>query len=117
MLDNLKNIGEAPQWMNEASFKTLSKGYMLEGETPKGMYTRVAKTIANKLNKPEMEAKFFDYMWRNFLCPATPVLSNSGTDRGLVISCFGETVPDSVDGIYKSVHEMAMLSKFGGVVS
>jgi ribonucleoside-diphosphate reductase alpha chain len=116
MLNKLKAEGNAPQWMNDPSFKTLSKGYMLDGETPKDMYRRVAKTVANKLNKPEMEDKFFDYMWKNWLCPATPVLSNSGTDRGLVISCFGETVPDSVDGIYKSVHEMAMLSKFGGGV-
>jgi len=116
MLNKLKQLGEAPQWMNEPSFKTLSKGYLLENETPKGMYTRVAKAVARRLNKPEMEVKFFDYMWRNFLCPATPVLSNMDTDRGLVISCFGETVPDSVDGIYKSVHEMAMLSKYGGGV-
>ena len=115
-LDDLIASGEAPEWLTAAAFSTLTKGYLLDGETPKDMYTRVAKGVASKLNKPEMEVKFFDYMWRNFLCPATPVLSNVGSDRGLPISCFGLTVPDSVDGIYKSVHEMAMLSKYGGGV-
>lgn len=115
-LKELQNIGEAPLWMNEPSFKTLSKGYLLDNETPRGMYLRVAKCVAAHLNKPDLEVKFFDYMWKNWLCPATPILSNASTDRGLVISCFGETVPDSVDGIYKSVHEMAMLSKYGGGV-
>ena len=55
-------------------------------------------------------------MWSNFLCPASPVLSNLGTNRGLPISCFGVDTPDSVDGIYKSLHEMAMLTKHGGGV-
>jgi hypothetical protein len=42
---------------------------------------------------------FFDYIWRGWLNLATPVLSNTGTDRGLPISCFGIDVGDSIQEI------------------
>jgi ribonucleoside-diphosphate reductase alpha chain len=103
-----------PEWMGNVSLSTLSRGYTLPGETPRMMYTRVASTVAKILGKPELEAKFFDYMWKGWLCPASPILANCGTERGLPISCFSYDVPDSLDGIYTSYHEMAMLTKSGG---
>lgn len=116
-LQELKSNSLAPEWMTEEGYLTISKGYMLEGETPRDMYKRVARSAAESLNEPELEDQFFDVMYfKNWLCPASPVLSNLGTNRGLPISCFGVDTPDSVDGIYKSVHEMAMLTKHGGGV-
>lgn len=116
-LQELKQNSLAPEWMTEEGFSTISSGYMLEGETPRDMYKRVARAAAESINEPEMEDQFFDIMYfKNWLCPASPVLSNLGTNRGLPISCFGIDTPDSVDGIYKSVHEMAMLTKHGGGV-
>lgn len=105
-----------PEWLTDAGLKTLTKGYLLDGETPFQMYRRVADASAKNLNMPELADKFYNAMVNNWLCPATPVLSNMGTDRGLPISCFGIDSPDSVDGIYRTVHELAMLSKHGGGV-
>jgi ribonucleoside-diphosphate reductase alpha chain len=105
-----------PEWLTEAGLKTLKNGYLLEGENVFDMYRRVAKAAASQISRLDLEDKFYEAMAKNWLCPATPVAANLGTDRGLPISCFGLAVPDSVDGIYKSVHEMAMLSKHGGGV-
>lgn len=115
-LKQLKKDGEAPEWMTLAGYTTLSKGYRLKGETPKMMYHRVAQAAAHALGQPELADRFFDIMWKNWLCPASPVLSNLGTDRGLPISCYGIDVGDSVDLISKGIHELSMLSKNGGGV-
>jgi ribonucleoside-diphosphate reductase alpha chain len=115
-LDDLKTSGEAPQWYTEESFTTVDNGYLLVNETPRSMYRRVARSASVALNEPHLEQEFFEAMWNNWLCPASPVLSNMGTNRGLPISCYGIDAPDSVDGIYRSVHEMAMLTKHGGGV-
>lgn len=105
-----------PEWMTSDGLSMLSKGYLLPDETPNEMYCRVANAAANRLNKPELAEKFYDYMMKNWLCLASPVASNMGTTRGLPISCFGLNVPDSIDGIFKSIHEFASMSKMGGGV-
>lgn len=108
--------GEAPEWLTLEGFKMLFGSSMLEGETPRGMWRRVSKASAERLGKPEYEDKFFDLFWKNWLGAATPILSNLGTERGLPISCYSGYVPDSIDGIMSSAHELAMLSKNGGGV-
>lgn len=47
------------------------------------------------------------------MSPSTPILSNTGTTRGLPVSCAGTYFPDSIDGIYKAKHEVAILTKHG----
>lgn len=106
-----------PVWANtEVYVKTVSKGYLLSGETPKDAYWRVSTTIAKRLGKPEMASKFFDYMWKGWLNLATPVFSNTGTERGLPISCFGIDVGDSIYEIGNKNLEMMLLAKHGGGV-
>ena len=106
-----------PSWANtEIYVKTISKGYLLEGEKPKDAYWRVATTAARRLGKPQMATKFFDYIWKGWLNLATPVLSNTGTDRGLPISCFGIDVADSIQDIGTKNLEMMLLAKHGGGV-
>ena len=106
-----------PSWANtEIYVKTISKGYLLDGEKPKDAYWRVATTAARRLNKPQMATKFFDYIWKGWLNLATPVLSNTGTDRGLPISCFGIDVADSIQDIGTKNLEMMLLAKHGGGV-
>ena len=102
----MKNYGEENGWEvdvdfpswgnNEIYVKTISKTYLQAGEKPKDAYWRVATAVAKRLDKPQMATKFFDYMWKGWLCLATPVLANTGTDRGLPISCFGIDVGDSI---------------------
>jgi ribonucleoside-diphosphate reductase alpha chain len=113
-LERLKKEGEAPEWLLEEGFVTLSKGYLINEETPKQMYIRVCKSAAKHLKMPQLESKFFDIIWKNWLCLSTPIASNLGTERGLPISCFGQYVHDSIDGIFSSFHETAILTKNGG---
>jgi ribonucleoside-diphosphate reductase alpha chain len=105
-----------PEWMDEVGVATISKGYLLPDETPKKAYRRVAHSIANRINKPELENKFFKYIWNGWLGLASPVLSNTGTDRGLPISCFGIDTPDSVRGIGLTNAELMKLTALGGGV-
>jgi ribonucleoside-diphosphate reductase alpha chain len=116
-LDELKANDMAPQWMGEEGYKTLQGGYMLPGETPRDMYVRVAGAAGRYYEDSEYwSGKFFEAMWNNWLCPASPILSNMGTDRGLPISCNSIHVGDSVDSIFRKSHELAMLSKNGAGV-
>lgn len=106
-----------PTWGDTDVYKkTITGGYLLLGETPKDAYTRVAKTVARRLYKPELAEKFFEYIWNGWLCLASPVLSNTGTDRGLPISCFGIDVADSIQDIGTKNLEMMLLAKHGGGV-
>ena len=106
-----------PSWADSDVYKkTIQGGYLLPDETPREAYKRVAKTIARRLEKPEMADKFFDYIWNGWLCLASPVLSNTGTDRGLPISCFGIDVADSIYDIGSKNLEMMLLAKHGGGV-
>jgi len=106
-----------PEWGNTDIYvKTISKGYLLAGEKPKDAYWRVATKVAQRLNKPQMASKFFDYIWKGWLNLASPVLSNTGTDRGLPISCFGIDVADSIHDIGSKNLELMLLAKHGGGV-
>jgi ribonucleoside-diphosphate reductase alpha chain len=121
-----KNHGESlgwelgvdfPEWGNTDIYvKTISKGYLLAGEKPKDAYWRVATKVAQRLNKPQLASKFFDYIWKGWLNLASPVLSNTGTDRGLPISCFGIDVADSIHDIGSKNLELMLLAKHGGGV-
>ena len=106
-----------PEWADADVYKkTISGGYLYNGETPKQAYKRVAKAAARRLRKPELAEKFFEYIWNGWLCLASPVLSNMGTDRGLPISCFGIDVADSIYDIGQKNLEMMLLAKHGGGV-
>jgi ribonucleoside-diphosphate reductase alpha chain len=119
LLDDHKwEIGvDIPTWAaTEIYIKTISKGYLMKGESPKDAYWRVCTTVAKRLSKPEMASKFFDYIWKGWLNLATPVLSNTGTERGLPISCFGIDVADSIYDIGTKNLELMLLAKHGGGV-
>jgi ribonucleoside-diphosphate reductase alpha chain len=105
-----------PEFFDEVALSTISKGYLLPGETPKKAYRRVAHAVAARLNRPDLENKFFKYIWNGWIGLASPVLSNTGTDRGLPISCFGIDTPDSVRGIGLTNAELMRLTSYGGGV-
>ena len=106
-----------PEWGDtEVYKKTISGGYLLGSESPKDAYERVCNTVAKRLDRPELENTFYEYIWNGWLCLASPVLSNTGTDRGLPISCFGIDVADSIIDIGEKNLEMMLLAKHGGGV-
>ena len=106
---------DCPNWAND-DYKLMIQDYLLEGETPALAYIRVADSAANELGKPEMAKDFLEDIWKGWLCLSSPVLANSGTIRGLPISCFGIHYPDSTSGIGLKYHELMMMSKVGGGV-
>lgn len=117
ILSELQEKGEAPLWMTTEGLTTLLGGYLLPQETPRGMYSRVAKAAASYYQDADKwEKKFFDAMWNNWLCISSPIASNMGTNRGLPISCNSIHVDDSIDSIFHKNHELAMLSKKGAGV-
>jgi len=122
MINHAENLGweldvDFPAWGNSPEYvKTISGGYLLKGEKPINAYHRVANSVADRLGKPEMADKFFQYIWNGWLNLATPVLSNTGTDRGLPISCYGIDIADSVFDIGTKNLEMMLLAKHGGGV-
>ena len=106
-----------PEWGHtDVYLNTISRGYCLPGETPKDAYWRVSTTVANRLKKPEMADKFMKYIWNGWLNLASPVLSNTGSERGLPISCFGVDVADSIQDIGGKNLELMLLAKHGGGV-
>ena len=115
--DEWKKGVDYPTWGDTDVYKkTITGGYLLPWETPKDAYMRVASTVAKRLYKPELTEVFFDYIWKGWLNLASPVLSNTGTDRGLPISCFGIDVGDSIHDIGSKNLEMMLLAKHGGGV-
>jgi len=106
-----------PSWGDTDVYKkTITGGYLINGESPKDAYWRVSNAVAKRLYKPELAEKFFEYIWKGWLCLASPVLSNTGSDRGLPISCFGIDVADSIQDIGNKNLEMMLLAKHGGGV-
>jgi ribonucleoside-diphosphate reductase alpha chain len=102
--------------MNEEALHTLSNGYLLVGETPKDMFSRLAKT-ASKINEdPTLDEDLFHCLWSGWIGAASPVASNFGTYRGQPISCFSVHPSDSISSIYSHLKEVAQLSKSGGGV-
>ena len=105
-----------PEFFDDVALSTISKGYLIPGETPRKAYRRVANAVADRLNRPDLANKFFKYIWNGWIGLASPVLSNTGTDRGLPISCFGIDTPDSIRGIGLTNAELMRLTSYGGGV-
>ena len=104
------------EWNDEISLSILSNGYLLPHENVKSAFKRVSKASARRLRKRELQPYFLEAMENNWLCLASPVLSNLGTERGLPISCFTIHVGDSIEGIADSNSELMRLSSQGGGV-
>jgi ribonucleoside-diphosphate reductase alpha chain len=91
--------------------KTLDDRYLLPGESYQDMFARVARTYADDDDHAQ---RIYDYVSRLWFMPATPVLSNGGAKRGLPISCFLNSVPDSLEGIVATWNENVALASNGG---
>ena len=87
---NLTDFGKA----------TLTDRYLSENESYQDLFARVAATYADDNLHAQ---RLYNYISKLWFMPATPVLSNAGTTRGLPISCFLNEASDSLDGICKSL--------------
>jgi ribonucleoside-diphosphate reductase alpha chain len=91
--------------------ETLDDRYLLPGETYQDLFVRVASAYADDAAHAQ---RIYDYISRLWFMPATPVLSNGGTGRGLPISCYLNSVPDSLEGIVDTWNENVWLAARGG---
>ncbi len=90
---------------------TLTDRYLLPGETNQDLFARVADCYADD---QEHAQRLYDYISKLWFMPATPVLSNGGTNRGLPISCYLNSVSDSLEGIVGTWNENVWLASRGG---
>ena len=99
--DNLTDFGKA----------VLKDRYLLKGESYQDLFARVANYYSDN---EEHAQRIYDYISNLWFMPATPILSNGGTDRGLPISCFLNEVEDSLEGIVDVWNENVWLAARGG---
>src|SRR5688572_6996366 len=97
--------------LTEFGKETLRDRYLLPGESYQDLFARVASAYADDQGHAQ---RVYDYISRLWFMPATPVLSNGGTGRGLPISCYLNSVDDSLDGIVNTWNENVWLAWKGG---
>jgi ribonucleoside-diphosphate reductase alpha chain len=113
---------------NATALKVLEERYLLKDdkgniiETPRQMFERVAKTIANveakygksKKEIKEIEKKFFDMLINLEFLPNSPTLMNAGVELGQLSACFVLPIDDSLDSIFTTLNNMAKIQQSGG---
>ena len=84
-------------------------------ELPQAFFMRVAMGLAiNEVNREERAIEFYKLLSSFDFMSSTPTLFNSGTLRPQLSSCYLTTVPDHLDGIFSSIKDDALLSKYAG---
>jgi ribonucleoside-diphosphate reductase alpha chain len=122
---DLKRIGAALKPERDLQFdylglQTLYDRYFLHVrktriEMPQAFFMRVAMGLAlNEIDREARAIEFYEVLSTFDFMSSTPTLFNSGTLRSQLSSCYLTTVPDHLDGIYESIKENALLSKFAG---
>ncbi len=122
---DLPRLGAALKAERDTQFdylglQTLYDRYFLhEGKTrielPQAFFMRVAMGLSlNEIDREARAIEFYEVLSRFDFMSSTPTLFNSGTRRSQLSSCYLTTVPDDLDGIYESIKENALLSKFAG---
>lgn len=115
-------------WLQEDQREFLSRDYLIEGQTPEQRYDEICNTIENYCLKlsDTLESieyskgigdRFRGYISRGWVSFSTPVLINFGKKDNLAISCNKSILTDSLDSIYKGLHELGMLAKHGAGTS
>ena len=97
--------------LTEFGKDTLQDRYLLPGESYQDLFARVASAYADD---SEHAQRVYDAISKLWFMPATPVLSNGGTGRGLPISCYLNSVDDSLEGIVNTWNENVWLASSGG---
>ncbi len=97
--------------LTEFGRATLNDRYLMPGESYQDLFARVASYYGDDA---EHAQRLYDYISKLWFMPATPVLSNGGTKRGLPISCFLNEASDSLEGIVDLWNENVWLASKGG---
>ena len=109
----LQEEGLLPDWYTTGGYQLFLEKYMW-AKNPREQYATIASALAQHTDDyDKWNVKFFDLLWKGWLSPSTPVLANTGTTRGMPVSCSGGYIQDSIDGFYSSRRETALLTKYG----
>jgi ribonucleoside-diphosphate reductase alpha chain len=108
---DVKTDSKRDELLTEFGKDTLRDRYLLPGESYQDLFARVAAAYSDDADHAQ---RVYDYISRLWFMPATPVLSNGGTGRGLPISCYLNSVSDSLDGIVGTWNENVWLASKGG---
>ena len=122
---DLKRLGAALKSGRDLQFdylglQTLYDRYFLHIgkqriELPQAFFMRVAMGLSlNEIDREARAIEFYEVLSSFDFMSSTPTLFNAGTLRSQLSSCYLTTVPDDLDGIYESIKENALLSKFAG---
>ena len=115
-------------WLKNDQRLFLERDYLQNGQTPEDRYLEICDTIEKYCLKMATTTesidycrgigkRFEDYISKGWVSFATPVLINFGKPENLPISCNKSMLEDSLDDIYKGVHELGMLAKYGAGTS
>ena len=105
-------------WLNDDSRLFLSRGYLLEGQTAEERLKDIANEAEKILGIKGFSDKFHGYLAKGYYSLSTPVWTNFGIkDRGLPISCYGQSIEDDIGDILFSASEVGVMSKLGGGTS
>ena len=108
--------GTMPEWYSTAGWQLFKAKYLYQATTVKEQFERIARTAAQHLPsdiRSEGESKFYNMMWDGVLSCSTPVLSNTGTNRGLPVSCQGADFGDSILSFYETKKNLAIHTQEG----
>jgi ribonucleoside-diphosphate reductase alpha chain len=108
---DVKTDAKRDELLTEFGKETLRDRYLLPGESYQDLFARVAAAYADDADHAQ---RVYDYISKLWFMPATPVLSNGGTGRGLPISCYLNSVDDSLEGIVGTWNENVWLASRGG---
>ena len=90
---HLQAIGAVPEWFTTPSWQLFKAKYLHEATGIRDTFERVSKTLARHMpNSNEWESTFFNLLWSGHLAGSSPVISNTGTNKGLPVSCSGQYV-------------------------
>lgn len=108
-------------WYNDESRSMLERGYFTENQTISEKLRIICKHAASFYKHLDvfdgLEDAFMELFERGWCSLSSPIWANFGEDRGLPISCFNSHIPDSIEGIYNKLHEVAVQSQKGGGTS
>lgn len=110
-IDKINKDPTRDSLLNDFSKATLNDRYLLPNESYQGLFARVSCAYADDQAHAQ---RLYDAMSRLWFLPATPILSNGGTERGLPISCYLNSVEDSLKGIVDIWNENIWLAAKGG---
>ena len=110
-MTNIKTTTTRDELITDFGKSTLSDRYLLPGEGYQDLFARVAAAYGDDADHSQ---RIYDYMSQHWFLPATPILMNGGANRGLPISCFVNSVQDSMRDILDTWRENGFLASSGG---